>query len=210
MSTEQARFSAGESGAPARRAPLFDEVIGAVYRIAFGRPGDHDMFRTIIVRWSDFVMPIVVVVAVNLAYELIRDPQLRVAMNASFQASLIVLGILVGGLLLRTAVALAVTWGVGGGLSTPDRVGPGLLAFQWAQAALITPWVILGRLLVGTHGPEWLVLLLGAGILVAMIGGVARVMRVAFGLPSLGQGFFVALAGPLVSYIVDRLVFMII
>lgn len=210
MSTEQAGLTAGEPEAPVRHRLAFDTVIGAVYRIAFGRPGDHDVFRGATVRWTDFILPIVALVAFNLAYEIGRDPQLRVAMNASLQASLIVLGILTGGLLLRVTVALGVTWGIGGGLSTPDRVGPGLLAFQWAQAALITPWVILGRLLIGTHGPEWLVLLFGAGILIAMIGGVARVMRVAFGLPTLGQAIFVALAGPSVSYIVDRLVGMII
>jgi hypothetical protein len=209
MSIEQTGPAGGEATAAPVRLP-FDDVIGAIYRIALGRPGDHDIFRGALVRWTDFIAPIVLSIAINLTYEIARDAPLRAAMNASFKASLIVFGILIGGLLLRVTVALTVTRGIGGGLSTPDRVGPGLLAFQWAQAVWVTPWVILGRLLIGTHGPEWLVLLLGAGIVVAMVGGVARVMRVAFALPTLGQALFVALAGPILSYIVDRLLGMII
>lgn len=208
MAMENVETTAGATAAPRRL--VFDEVIAAIYRIARGRAGSHDIFYGTSVRWTDFIAPIVLVVAVNLAYELTTDAPLRAAMNASFKASVIVLGIIVGALLLRVAVALTVTWGIGGGLSTPDRVGPGLLAFQWAQAVWVTPLVILGRFLIAAHGPEWLTLLLGAGIVVAMVGGVARVMRVAFALPTLGQALFVALAGPILSYIVDRLLGMII
>jgi hypothetical protein len=107
-------------------------------------------------------------------------------------------------------VALTVTWGFGGGFGTPDRVGPGLLAYLWMQAALIAPWIIPGRLLIATHGPEWLVLVLGFGMVLTMFIAAGRVMRVVFGLSSLGLGIFVAIAGSAVSYAVDRLFGMII
>jgi hypothetical protein len=204
MTADPAHQSAGQP-APAPHL-AFDAVIGAIFRIAFGRPGDHDIFRNASVRATAFIGPIMVLAVINLAYELSIDPQLQRAIKTSFNVTVTVLGLLVGGTLLRMAIGLAVTYGLAKGAVAPERVGPGLLAYAWMQAVLVTPWTILGRTTLGNHGPEWMMLLFGAGILVFVVYATSRIMCVAFGLTNFAWGTLFAFAGSVVSYVVDRLI----
>jgi hypothetical protein len=205
MTTNPVDQGAGAAApAPAPRL-AFDAVIGAIFRIAFGRTSDHDIFRNASVRWIDFIGPIVVLTIINLAYELSVDPQLQRAMNASLNVTVMVLGLLVGGTLLRMTIGLGITFGLAKGAVAPERVGPGLLAYAWMQAVLVTPWTILGRTTLSNHHPEWLVLLLAGGIVVFVIYATSRIMCVAFGLSAFAWGTLFAFAGSVVSYVVDRL-----
>jgi len=196
----------GPSGAsPAPAYPLaFDEVIGAVFRIAFGRPGDHDVFRNTSVRATDFIGPVVVLVVINVAYELSTDAQLQRAMGLNFNTGAMLLGLLVGGILLRAVINLAVTYGLAKGAVAPDRVGPGLLAYAWMHAVLVGPWTLLGKSVVSGGGPEWLILLLGGGLLLFLVVGTSRIMSIAFGV-SAGFGAAFAWTGSVVSFAVDQL-----
>ena len=192
------------AAAPAYRL-AFDSVIGAIFRIAFGRPGDHDVFRNASVRVIDFVGPVVVLVVINVAYELSTDPLVQRAMSASSNVGAKVLGLLAGGVLLRALVNLAVTYGLAKGAVAPDRVGPGMLAYAWMHAALVGPWTLLGKSVVSGGGPEWLILLLGGGILLFLVVGASRIMSIAFGV-SVGFGAAFAWAGSVVSFLVDQLI----
>jgi len=190
--------------APAYRL-AFDSVIGAIFRIAFGRPGDHDIFRNASVRWIDFIGPVVVLVVINVAYELSTDPQLQRAMNLNFNTGAMLLGLLIGGVLLRAVINLAVTYGLAKGAVAPDRVGPGMLVYAWMHAVLVGPWTLLGKSVVSGGGPEWLILLLGGGILLFLVVGTSRIMSIAFGV-SVGFGAAFAWTGSVVSFVVDRLI----
>ena len=192
------------AAAPSHRL-AFDAVIGAIYRIAFNRPGDHDIFRNAIVRATDFIGPVVVLAVIHVAYELSTDPLVQRAMSASSNGGARVLGLLVGDVLLRATINLAVTYGLAKGAVAPDRVGPGMLAYAWMHAALVGPWTLLGKSVVSGGGPEWLILLLGGGILLFLVVGASRIMSIAFGV-SVGFGAAFAWTGSVVSFLVDQLI----
>ncbi len=180
-------------------------VIGAIYRIAFNRPGDNDVFRAAAARWFDFILPIAVFVVVNLTYEIGSDRDLSSAVHASPRSAGIVIGLIGAAIMLRAVIGLAVTWVLAKGLAAPGRVGPGLLAYIWTQAALISPWVIVLRGGVTGHDPMWMIVLFGFVPALFLFYCASRVMRVAFALPGLGLGILFALLGSAVSYAVDSL-----
>jgi hypothetical protein len=180
-------------------------VIGAIYRIVFNRPGDNDVFRAATVRWTDFILPVAVFVVLNLTYEIGSDRDLRSAVHASPRSAVIVIGLIGAAILLRAVIGLAVTWVLAKGLASPGRVGPGLLAYMWTQAALISPWVIVLRGGVSGHDPMWMIVLFGFVPALFLFYCAGRVMRVAFALPGLGLGILFALLGSAVSYFVDSL-----
>jgi hypothetical protein len=108
--TSQLVAQAAPNGA-IRLRRSFGEYIGAVYRIIFGRPGDHDVFGDALVRWTDFIMPGLVIIFLHLGYTISSTPALRVVMNMRLQPSMLAVGVLSFGVLLRLAVTLVVTWG---------------------------------------------------------------------------------------------------
>jgi hypothetical protein len=192
---------------PSAGRPLaFDSVIGAIYRIAFGRPGDHDVFRNALVRWTDFVGPLVVLVVITVGYQLASNPAVLRTMNASFNATVIVLGLGIAGAGLRALIGLGVTFGLAKGTVAPERLAPGLLAYAWMQAALVAPLMIVGHRMSTGGGPTWMIITFGLGLLLFIIVGATRVMRVAFGLSNAAWGGVLAFAGMLVSYAVDRII----
>jgi hypothetical protein len=192
----------------AARVPAFDAAIGAVYRIALGRPGAGDVFERAAVRWTDLILPVIVAVAIGVGSEIASDAQVRHAMNLSLAASVKMLSLLAGGILLRSVVALGATWVIGNMASTRERIWPGLLAYQWTQAAFVMPLVILARNVVDPHGST-LAIVLGIGLAIAIVGGSTRVMHAVF---KVGYGAAIALAlgGNVVSYLTDQLLFGII
>jgi hypothetical protein len=192
------------SPAPAYRL-AFDAVIGAIFRIAFDRPGDHDIFRNASARAIDFIGPVVVLVVINVAYELSTDPLVQRAMGAGSNLGAKVLGLLIGGILLRAVINLAVTSGLAKGAVAPERVGPGKLAYAWMHAVLVGPWTLLGKSVVSGGSPEWLILLLGGGILLFLVVSTSRIMSIAFGV-SVGFGAAFAWTGSVVSFLVDQLI----
>jgi hypothetical protein len=194
---------------PARRL-AFDEVIGAIYRLAFRRPGDHDIFGNAQVRWTDFVAPVLVILVIGLTYDIGSDRELRAAMNINLTMSIKVLGIMLGGLMLRTAIGLFVTFLITAPNVAPARVGAGMLAYAWTQAVLIVPWMILARTTLDPHGPVALEIALVVGMLFGIVFCSARVMQVAFAFSGLGMGVLIVLAGNFVSDLADRLLWAII
>jgi hypothetical protein len=180
-------------------------VIGAIYRIAFNRPGDNDVFRAAAVRWNDFIAPIASFVVINLTYEIANDRDLRHALEGGPRAVVIVVGLIGAAILLRAVIGLAVTWGLAKGMAAPGRIGPGLLAYAWTQAALISPWVIVLRNGVSGHDPLWMIVLFGFVPALFLLTCASRVMRVAFALPGVGFGLLFVLLGSAVSYAVDSL-----
>jgi hypothetical protein len=192
-----------------RRLPS-DVLVGAVWRIAFRRSDGEDVFARADVRLSDFVLPLLIVLAIGLTYEIAGDREMRAAMNLSTAVSLKVLGLVGGGLLLRALVGLFVTYLIAAPMVTPERLWPGLLGYQWTQAALVVPWSILARVTVHSHGPEMLVLLLSGCMLLGIFVCSVRVIRAAFGFSGWGAAIVIALAGSIVSYGVDLLLGMLL
>lgn len=203
-----------EGEAPAiaagRRRLPFDAFVGAIWRIALRRGDGEDVFARADVRLSDFVLPLLIVLAIGLTYEIASDREMRAAMNVSTAVSLKVLGLVGGGLLLRALVGLFVTYLIAAPMVTPERLWPGLLGYQWTQAALVMPWTILARLMLHSHGPEALVLLLSGCMLLGIFACAVRVIRTAFGLSGWGAAIVIALAGSIVSYGVDLLLGMLL
>jgi len=184
----------------------FDDYIGAIYRIALGRPGDHDVFRDAIVRGSDFIAPVLILLALHIGHSLAAAPAARRAMEISTRNAAIILSVLAAGVLLRLAVTVAVTWGLGKMLATPERVLPGLIGYVWTQAALIAPGILLIRLGLTPHAPWWSIALDVAATFAIAVWFPAKVMRVAFGLPGIRSAILITLTGSVVSYLVDYLV----
>jgi len=196
----------GASGESPARFPLAaGEIVVAIYRIAFGRPGEHDVFANALVRWVDFTIPVVLFLGLHLVYETQRDVRVAHVMATSPRAAGIVLGVLAAGTLLRLVVASAVTWALARGLAAPERVRPGLLGYVWMEAALVSPGIMILRGAVSGHTPVWMVVVFGIGSMLFLFYGAARVMRVAFGLSNIGLGVLFALAGSIISYVIDQL-----
>jgi hypothetical protein len=164
-------------------------------RIALGRPGDHDVFRNALVRWTDFIGPLVVLVVITVGYQLASNPAVLRTMNANFNATVIVLGLGIAGAGLRALIGLGVTFGLAKGTVAPERLAPGLLAYAWMQAALVAPLMIVGHTMSTGGGPTWMIVTFGLGLLLFIIVGATRVMRVAFGLSSAAWGGVLAFAG---------------
>jgi hypothetical protein len=181
------------------------QIVAAIYRIVFGRPGDHDVFANALVRWVDFIVPVILFLGLHLVYETQRDVRVAHVMAISARAAGIVLGVLAAGTLLRLVVASAATWVLARGLAAPERVSPGLLGYVWMEAALVAPGVIILRGAVSGHTPVWMVVVFGFGSMLFLFYGAARVMRVAFGLSNIGLGVLFALAGSIISYVIDQL-----
>jgi len=196
-----------EGPGPMAKRLAFAAVIGAVYRIAFARHdgGDGDIFAGAAVRWTDFIAPILVVLAINAACEIFSDAELRSLMQLSLDGSVALPGLLLAEIGLRVAVGLGVTLALADNFAPVDRIGPGLLAYQWMQAALLAPWTVLARLATGQH-PIWLEVAFALGMALAMIFCAARVMRAAFALPGLALGICIAWCGSIASFAVDRLI----
>jgi hypothetical protein len=191
---------------PRARFPLgFEKVIGAIYRIAFSRPGDHDVFRNAAVGWTDFLAPLALHLVLNTTYAITSDTPLREAVATGARPVGIFLGLIAAGILLRAVVGFAVTWALAYGLAAHERVGPGLLAYLWMQAILISPWVIVLRGVSG-HDPLWMIVLFGFVPALYLLYCASRVMRTAFALPNLGFGLLFAMTGNVVSYVVDSLI----
>lgn len=204
MTSEPAAQAAPEGAIRLRRK--FDDYIGAVYRIAFSRPGDHDVFRDAIVRWTDFIAPVLLLLALHIGHSLAAAPTVRRAMDVSLRNTVIILAVLSAGVLLRLTVTLGVTWGLGKMLAAPERVASGLIGYVWTQAALIAPGILLIRLGLHPHAPWWSLALDAIAAFFVAIWFPAKVMRVAFGLPGMGSAILITLAGSVVSYLVDYLV----
>jgi hypothetical protein len=89
-----------------QRFPLTGgEVVAAIYRIVFRGCGDNDVFANAAIRWTDFVAPVLISLALDLIYETASEPEMRRAVSTSGRAALIIYGILVGGILFRLLVA---------------------------------------------------------------------------------------------------------
>jgi hypothetical protein len=105
------------------------------------------------VRWTDFIAPVLLLLALHIEQSLAAAPAVRRAMDVSLRNTLIILAALGAGVLLRLAVTLAVTWGLGKMLAAPERVLPGLIGYVWAQAVLIAPGILLIRLGLSPYEP---------------------------------------------------------
>jgi len=190
---------------PAQSPLPAGQIVAAIYRLVFGRPGDHDVFANALVRWVDFIIPVVLVLGLHLVYETQRDVRVAHVMATSPRAAGIVLGVLAAGILLRLVIAVAVTWALARGLALPERILPGLLGYVWMEAALVSPGIMILRGAVTGHTPVWMVVAFGFGSMLFLFCGAARVMRVAFGLSNIGLGVLFALAGSIISYVIDQL-----
>jgi hypothetical protein len=194
------------AGTAPQRFPLTGgEIVAAIYRIVFRRR-DDDVFANAAIRWTDFIAPVLIFLALDLIYETASEPEMRRVASASGRAALIIYGILAGGILLRLLVATGVTWGLARVFAAPARIGPGLLGYVWMETALVSPGIIIVRSGIGGHDPVWLIIIGGFLPLLFLFYGASRVMSVAFGLSHLGFGFLFAVAGSVISYLVERLI----
>ena len=193
-------------GSPGRLPLSAGQIVAAIYRIAFTRPGNHDVFANARVRWFDFIVPVVLFLVLQVGYETQRDAHLAHVLAISVRNAEIILGIITAGILIRLVVATAVTAVLAYGLASRERVGPGLLGYVWMQAVLVAPWVMILRGAFTGNIPVWMTVVLGFGSTLYLIYGASRVLRVAFGLSNIGLGVLFALAGSIVSYAVDRLI----
>jgi len=197
----------GMGDEPPARFPLpAGQIVAAIYRIVFSRRGDHDVFANAAVKSLDFIVPVILFAGFHLVYEVVRDARLQHAIATNARAAAIILGVLAAGALLRLLVAAAVTGVLARGFAEPGRIKPGLLGFVWMEAVLVSPWIIILRSGVSGHDPVWMIVAFGFVPMLFLIYGAARVMRVAFGLSNLGLGFLFALAGSIISYLIDNLI----
>jgi membrane protease YdiL (CAAX protease family) len=72
------------------------------------------------VRWTDFIAPVLLLLALHIEQSLAAAPAVRRAMDVSLRNTLIILAVLGAGVLLRLAVTLGVTWGLGKMLAAPN------------------------------------------------------------------------------------------
>ena len=188
-----------------KRRPTFADYIVAIYKIAFSRPGDHDVFRDAIVRWTDFIPPLLVFVVIQVAYAIGTSAEARHLISINARATAIVLTFVAGGIALRIIVAGAVTWVLGKLIAAPERVLPGLIGYLWTVAALVAPSIMIVRFGVTAHEPWWALVIHGVAAIAVAIFFPTRIMKVAFGLPGMGYAFLLAIAGSVVSYVTDIL-----
>ena len=192
--------------APQRFPLTGGEVVAAIYRIVFRGRGDNDVFANAAIRWTDFIAPVLIFLALDLIYETATEAEMRRVASTSGRAAFIIYGILAGGILFRLLVATGVTWGLARVFAAPARIGPGLLGYVWMETALVSPWIIIVRSGIGGDDPVWLIIIGGFLPLLFLFYGASRVMSVAFGLSHLGFGFLFAVAGSVISYLVERLI----
>jgi hypothetical protein len=190
--------------APQRFPVTGGQIVAAIYRIAFSGRADNDVFANAAVRWTDFIAPVLVFLALHMVIEISDDADLRRA--ASSPAAVLVCAILVAGILFSLLVAVAVTWGLARVFASPARVVPGLLGYMWMEAALISPWIMIVRSGISGYAPVWLVIFGGFVPFLFLFFGASRVMSVAFGLSHFGFGFLFAVAGSVVAYFVAYLI----
>jgi hypothetical protein len=182
------------------------EIVAAIYRIVLRGPGGNDVFANAAIRWTAFITPVLIFLALDLIYETASEPEMRRAVSASGRAALIIYGILAAGILFRLLAATGVTWGLARIFAAPARIGPGLLCYVWMETALVSPWIIIVRSGIGGYDPVWLIIVGGFLSLLFLFYGASRVMSVAFGLSHLGFGFLFAVAGSVISYLVERII----
>jgi len=203
MTTQPAEQVVPEDAVRLRRTA--GDYIVSIYKIAFSRPGDHDVFRNAIVRWTDFILPLLVFVVVQVAYAIGTSAEARHLISINARATAIVLAFVAGGTALRFIVAGAVTWGLAKLIAAPERVLPGLVGYLWTVAALVAPGIMIVRFGVSAHEPWWALVIHGIAAIAIAIFFPMRIMKVAFGLPGMGTAFLLAIAGSIVSYVTDFL-----
>lgn len=181
------------------------DYIVSIYKIAFGRPGDHDVFRNAEVRWTDFILPLVLFVVIQVGYAIGTSAEARHLVSINARATAIVLAIVTFGTAMRFIVAGAVTWGLARLVAAPERVLPGLVGYLWTIAALVAPGIMIVRFGVSAHEPWWALVMHGVAAVAVAIFFPMRIMKVAFALPGMGTAFLLAVAGSIVSFVVDFL-----
>jgi hypothetical protein len=184
----------GDIAVASRLSPL--RMLGAVLRIAIAGPGGQDPFAGSRLRVLDALPPLVLAVAIAVigaaagAGMLMHDP------TSPEVADLVALHAAVN--LARILVAAGVTYIVAQ-LFAPDRIRPGLIAYLWAHALLISPWLALTTHVINASDPASWLILASAVSLAPAVGGITRVMRVAFDLPDLPSAIFISVAGAVLS-----------
>jgi hypothetical protein len=191
----------GDTAVAGRLSPL--RMLGVVLRIAIAGPGGQDPFAGARLRVLDALPPLVLAVAIAVigaaagAGMVMHDP------TSPQAADLLALHAAVN--LARILVAAGVTYIVAQ-LFAPDRIRPGLIAYLWAHALLISPWLVLITHVINAGDPAFWLILASAGSLVPAVGGTTRVMRVAFDLPDLPSAIFISVAGAVLSGVLMLLV----
>jgi hypothetical protein len=172
-------------------------MLGVVLRIAILGSGGQDRFAGLRLHVRDALPPLVLAVAIALIGAaagagrlVLHDP------TAPQVADLMALHAAVN--LARILVAAGVTYIVAQ-LFAPDRIRPGLIAYLWAHALLISPWLVLITHVINASDPAPWLILASAGSLAPVVGGTTRVMRVAFDLPDLPSAIFISVAGAVLS-----------
>ena len=182
----------GDTAVAGRRSPL--RMLGVVLRIAILGSGGQDRFAGLRLRVLDALPPLVLAVAIAVigaaAEAGMHDP------TAPQFADLMALHAAIN--LARILVAAGVTYIVAQ-LFAPDRIRPGLIAYLWAHALLISPWLVLITHVINASDPAPWLILASAGSLVPVVAGTARVMRAAFDLSDLPSAIFISVAGAVLS-----------
>jgi hypothetical protein len=177
-----------------RLSPL--RMLGAVLRIAIAGSGGQDPFAGARLRVLDALPPLVLAVAVAVIGAAAGAGMLMHDLTWPPVADLVALHATVN--LARILVAAGVTYIVAQ-LFAPDRIRPGLIAYLWAHALLISPWLALITHVINASDPAPWLMLASAVSLAPVVGGTTRVMRVAFDLPDLPSAIFISVAGAVLS-----------
>jgi hypothetical protein len=180
------------------------EAIGAVYSIALGQAGNADYFGAPIL-WRSYLAPMVILSVLSAGSLLFSGGGgLSIEWRQlSFLVGLLVLALIMLAILVMIGVAVGVVALLGKLMGEPGRVGAGVLAYLWVEAALLQPAICILRLFLGPRDPTILVILLAVG-LIAVIFGAGRVVKSGFQLGSVGAGVFIVVAAGIVGFILDR------
>jgi hypothetical protein len=172
-------------------------MLWTVLRIAIAGRGGQDPFAGLRLRLRDALPPLVLAVAIAVIGAAAEEgmPALQDPTAAQF-ADLMALHATIN--LARILVAAGVTYIVAQ-LFAPDRIRPGLIAYLWAHALLICPWLVLATQIIDASDPAPWLILASAGSLAPVVAGTTRVMRAVFDLPDLPSAIFISVAGAVLS-----------